>query len=190
MNSIRLKFTIRSLLLAVFFLAYILAGYCRGNDLLGRGFGFKYAIVASLLTVLILRALSQTPLPKLRLVLLLLFSIPVSLAFAFPTYVNPDFQHFVSKARIDRDARRELATLFASDPAYLDLGVSTTHSKIVSVEIYGSVQTKSDLDRLRSQVLSDCQFVESCSFHWRVHVRKKSRTYVGLKDEVVDTASG
>ena len=177
------------MLCSAFFVAYILAAYCRGNHLLGSEVGISYAVVATLITILILRALSQSPLPTFRLVFLALFAIPVSLAFAFPTYLNSDVQHFVNKQTTDRNARGELATLFASDSAFRNLGVSTTHLKVVNVEIHGTVPTKPDLDRLRSQVLDQCQFVDHCFVHWRIHVRDESKTYTGLDDEPFETAS-
>jgi hypothetical protein len=184
------QFTTASMLLAISFIAFILAAYCRGAYLLGQGAGLTYAVVASLITVLFCRTLYRSPLPKLRLVVLVLFTIPVSLAFAFPTYVNPDVQHFVNKETTDRNARRELATLFASDSAFRELGVSTTHLKVVNVEIYGAVPTKSDLERLRSTVLGQCKFVDHCFVHWRVHVRENSTTYTALGDDAFDAAPG
>lgn len=83
----------------------------------------------------------------------------------------------------------ELATLFANDSTFREIGVSTTHLKVVNVEIHGSVPTKSDLERLRSQVLGQCQFVDHCFVHWHVHVRENSTTYTGLGDEEFDVAT-
>lgn len=170
MSYPRFQFTTASLVLAIFFISFILAAYCRGDHLLGQSAGVTYAIVASLITMLFFRELSQSPLPKIRLLVLVLFTIPVSLAFAFPTYVNPDVQHFVNKETVDRRARRQLAMLFENDTAFRELGVSTTHLKVVCVEIHGTIPTESDLDRLRSQVLNHCQFVDHCFVHWRIHV--------------------
>jgi hypothetical protein len=190
MNTLRFQFTSASMLVAIFFIAFILAAYGRGAYLLGQGVGFTYAVVASLISVLFFRALSQSPLPKLRLVMLLLLTTSVSLAFAFPTYVNPDVQHFVDKEATDRNARRELATLFSNDSAFRELGVSTTHLKVVNVEIHGTVPSRSDLERLRSKVLGQCQFVDRGFVHWRVHVREDSTTYTGLDDEEFDATPG
>ena len=174
------------MLLAIFFIALILAAYGRGDYLLGRGAGIAYAFVALLITMLFYSTLSQSPLPKVRLVVLVLFAVPVALAFAFPTYVNPDVQYSVDKEATDRNARNELATLFAKDTAFRELGVSTIQLKVVNVEIHGVVPTRSDLDRLRSQVLSQCDFVEHCFVHWRIHVRENATTYTGFdKDAFV-----
>ena len=43
-----------------------------------------------------------------------MFAIPVSLAFAFPTLLNWDIQYSVSQQTTDRNARSELAVLFAA----------------------------------------------------------------------------
>ncbi|MBM4077864.1 MAG: hypothetical protein FJ267_19720, partial [Planctomycetes bacterium] len=149
MNNRRFQFTTASMLLAIFFIAFIIAAYCRGDYLLGQRAGFTYAVVASLITFLFYSALSQSPLPKSRLVVLVLFTVPVSLVFAFPTYIKPDLQYSVNKEARARNARRELASVFANDSAFRELGVSITHLKVVNVEIHGTVPTKSDLERLR-----------------------------------------
>ena len=170
------------MLIAVFFVAFILAAYCRGNYLLGQGVGITYSIVATMISILLFRTIFQSPLPRIRLIALVLFTIPVSLAFAFPAFVNPNVQHFVNKEALDRNARSELATLFDANPAFRDLGVTTTHLKVVNIEIHGAVSTKSELDQLRSQVLNQCQFAGHCFVHYRIHVRENSTTYTALGD--------
>lgn len=176
MRNGQLRFTTTTLLLTVFFIAYVLASFCRGNYLLGVGTGLAYAVVASLVAILFIRALSHSPPPKLRIYLLLVFALPISLAFAFPMVLNPGVQHFLDKQTVDRNARAELAKLFAQDQAYGDLGVVITHLKCVNVEIRGSVLSRRDLDCLRSQVLDQCEFADHCFIHWHIHVRDERKT--------------
>lgn len=167
------QFSTKSLLVGVFFVAYILAAYGRGNYLLGAG--IMYAIIAALIALLFLRTLLQSPLPKFRFAFLVLFATLVSLAFAFPMYLNPDVQYFVNDRATERNARNELAMVFAGDAAFRDLAVSTTRRKIVNVEIRGTVPTTSALNRLQSHLNERCQFMDDCLVHWEVEVRDKSR---------------
>lgn len=165
------------------FIALVLAAFSRGNYLLGTGVGITYAVVALMIILLITRAIRETPVPKLRLAFLVLFSIPVCLAFAFPTYINSDVQIFVDKQTDDRDARNELNAIFAEDPAFSNLSISTTHLKIVNVEIYGTVSNNTDLDRIQQLVYERCGFVEHCFIHWRIRVRSDSTMYVARNDD-------
>lgn len=190
MKNTRLRFTTSSLLIAVFFIAYILAAYCRGSYLLGVGVGVMYGIVATLITFLFYRALSQSPLLKLRIWLLAMFTFPISMAFAFPMHLNSDIQYSVDKQTTDRNARTELARIFAGDPAFTGLRVSTTHLKAVNVQIDGSVPTKADLCRLRFHVQNEGRCLDRCIVHWRIQVREESQIYTGLEDEDLTPAAG
>lgn len=170
-SASRFRFTTASMLLAISAASLVLAGYSRGNYLFGQGGGILYAIVGSLIVLLYYRALSRTPVPKVRVIALTLLAIPTSLAFTFPTYLNPVLQYGIDDHRIDRMARAELSKVFAEDPAFGNLSVSTKHLKIVNVEIRGTVPTDNDLDRLRTRVMEHCEFPKHCFIHWRVNVR-------------------
>lgn len=165
------------------FIAFLLAAFSRGNDLLGASADITYAVVALMIAALFARALRVTPVPRFRIAFLILFSIPVCVAFAFPTYINSDVQIFVDKQAEDRAARSELASVFAEDPAFSDLSISTTHLKIVNVEIYGTVPAKADRDSLQQLVFERCGFVENCFVHWRIRVRDDSTMYVARNDD-------
>jgi len=169
------QFTLTTLLLGVFLFSLVLAAFCRGDYLLGRGHGILFAICAALVSILVLRASCQSPLPKFRLMFLAALSIYMSLAFTFPSYLNSDLRHFVVTHAVDRQVRGELATLFASDPAFHDLRVSTVRFKILSVQIHGSVPSKTDLDRLRSLAFDQCQAIKKCYVEWDIHVRNESK---------------
>jgi hypothetical protein len=145
-----IRFSLSSVLLGIAFIAVILAAYCRGNYLLGMGVGITYAIVASLIVLLAVRALRQTPVPKMRIALLVLFAVPVGFALAFPAHINPDVQVFINKQTVDRNARSELTAIFATDPAFSDFGISTTHLKCINVEVHGSVPTKEGANSVRN----------------------------------------
>ena len=179
----RLRFSLLSLLIGMAFVALVLAAYSRGIYLLGTNAGIAYAAVALMIFGLFASAIKETPVPKYRLLLLTLFSIPVCFAFAFPTYINSDVQIFVDKQTEDRVARKELQVVFAEDPAFSDLSISTTHLKIVNVEIYGTVPNKTDLDRVQRRVFERCGFVEHCFVHWRIRVRNDSTVYVARNDD-------
>ena len=179
-----LRFSLSSLLIAMTFIAVVIAAFSRGNYLLGTGVGIIYAVVATMVLMMIAREFRETPLPKLRLVFLVLIAIPVCLAFAFPAYINSDIQIFVDKQADDRDARNELHAIFATDPGFSDLSISTTHLKIVNVEIYGTVPSKNDLDRIKKLVFERCTFTERCFLHWRLRVQNDSTTYVAQNDDV------
>ena len=165
------------------FIAFVLAAFSRGNHLLGTGAGITYAVVALMIMTLFARPVRTTPVPRFRIAILVLFSIPVCLAFAFPTHINSDLQNAVDKQTEDRVARSELHAIFSVDPAFSDLSISTAHSKIVNVEIYGTVPEKMDLDRLQQLVFERCGFVEHCCVRWRILVRNDSKTYVAWGDD-------
>jgi hypothetical protein len=146
--------------------------YARGNYLLGPRCGVTYAAVA--LGLLWLLAGSRTPAGKLSLVRIAWVTaraLPAAFVMAWPASINPDVQHFINKWAVDRAARAELATVFASDPAYRDLSVSTVHLKVVNVTVRGSLDTRRDLDRLRAQIIRDCPTVDRCVLHWDVTLR-------------------
>ena len=179
----RLRFSLLSVLLGMAFIAFVLAAFSRGNYLLGTSAGITYAVVALMIIAMFARAIRETPVRKLRLAFLILFSIPVCLAFAFPAYINSDVQIFVDKQTEGRVARNELHAVFAEDPAFSDLSISTAHLKIVNVEIFGTVPNRMDRDRLQQLVFDRCGFVEHCFVHWRIRVRNDSTMYIAMNDD-------
>ncbi len=178
-----LQFSPSSLLIGMAFIAFTLAAFSRGNYLLGTGAGVTYAVIALMIIMLFTRAMRESPVPNIRIAFLILFSVPVCLAFAFPTYINSNVQVFVDQQSEDRAARAELRAVFAEDPAFSDLSISTTHLKVVCVEISGTVPVKADLDRLQQLVFERCGFVDQCFVHWRIRVRNDSTMYVAESDE-------
>jgi hypothetical protein len=179
----RLRFSLLTLLIGMAFIAFLLAAFSRGNYLLSTGAGITYAVIALMIIVLFTRAMRETPVPKILIAYLILFSVPVCLAFAFPTYINSDVQIFVDRQSEDRVARAELHAVFAEDPAFSDLSISTTHLKVVNVEISGTVPSKADLDRLQQLVFERCGFVEHCFVQWRIRVGNDSMMYVARNDD-------
>jgi hypothetical protein len=139
--------------------------------------GIMYAVIATSIALLFVRRLSQTPLRRLHVCLLSAFAIPVSLALAFPVSLNSDNQYFVNKQTEDRNARRELTKLFATDPAFRDIRVTTSYLKLLDVGIHSSVPTKPDLERLRTRLAAECDFVQACYVHLHIYVLDESRTY-------------
>lgn len=175
-----IRFSTKTLLIAFFFVSYILAAYSRGAYLLDAG--ALYAFVAMLVTLLFVRALSKTPTPRWRFALLTVIAIPVSLAFAFPMYLNPGLQYFIEKEATDRVARAELATLLVDDPAFQELTVSTTQRKILCVEIDGAMPTREDLLRVRSRATTECESLRHCHVRWNVYVDDEQKVYTASGD--------
>lgn len=179
MTEPRFRFSTATMLVAVLLVCCILGAYSRGNFLFGQRGAIIYTVIASLIALLYLRALSRVPLPRVWLVVLTLLAFSVSLAFAFPAYLNPEVQYGIDDQRVDRLARAELAALLAEDPAFESLQVSTTHRKIVGVEIEGTVPTQDDLVRLRTSVMEGCEFPESCLVYWNIAVGEDGTTFTG-----------
>lgn len=176
------QFTIRSMLIVTCLIAFIMASYCRGDYLLGKGAGVMYAVVASLISLLLLRNLWKSPLPGRRLLVLCLFVIPVSTVFAFPTYFNPDLQIAVDAEKIERKLRMELGALFANDPAFEELEVAIEYRRGFSVEVSGAVANYAVLYRLQAAVFHQCEFLGYFVVNWRIDIRDKSTTYTGTTD--------
>lgn len=103
---------------------------------------------------------------------------------ADPAAVSPDLQVFIDKQATDRAVRRELAVVFATDPAYADLVVSTTHLKTVLVTVHGSVSSRPDWVRLRARLAAECPAVQQCGLHWDVRVRDTGDRLHGYDPEL------
>lgn len=179
-----LRFTMGSLLFVIFQIAFVCAAYTRGNFLFGARAGVGYAFVAILIDALVYIILFRSQISKIKLAILLLFVLPVTVHFAFPTLLDPDAKYFIADQAMDRNAQSELKKLFASDPAFAELAVSTTHRKVVWFDIHGSIQSQADLDRLRTRVLGVLPSVDPHFIHFEVHVREDSRTFAGSGEEV------
>jgi len=175
------------LLFATFGVVLIAIAFQRGNYLLGVWCGVAYVAIAVGLLGLLAGSFMLTAEPSLvRTAFVCALSLPVGFAMAYPASINSDVQVFIDKQATDRAARRELAAVFASDPACGDLSVSTTHLKVVNVTIHGSLHDRSDLDRLRDRIASQCHVVKDCPLHWDVLLRKTAQRIDGLDSELFD----
>lgn len=179
----RVRFSLMSLLVGVMVIAFVFAAYQRGSYLLGRSVGITYAAVALMIIALFARAIRETPVRKHRIAFLTLFLIPVCAAFAFPSQLNPEIQVDVDKQARARLAHNELYAVFADDPAFSDLSISTTHYKTVNVEVHGMVTSKADLGRVQQLVYERCEFVESCLVRWQVSVHDDSTMYIAQNED-------
>jgi hypothetical protein len=103
---------------------------------------------------------------------------------AYPTSISPAVQHYIDNVAIDRSARTELAALFASDDTFDDLSVWTRQLKVLNVTIHGSLNNRSDLDRLRERIGSECNVVRHCPVHWKVRLRTSAERIEGLDSEL------
>jgi hypothetical protein len=171
------RFSIKSMLVGVFLFSFILAAYSRGSQLLGTGVGLLYAFVACLLVYLILRSLIQIPLPKIQLAILAIVVLLISAVFAFPHLVNPDLGYVIDTHRAELTAHRELSRLLASDQAFAGLQVTTTYRKGLWVGVQGSVGTDQDLDKLRTRVRDECEFLSNCYVTWDIQILSTGAHY-------------
>lgn len=173
------------LLVAAAGIALVAIAFLRGNYLLGLDCGVAYAAVTFGLLWLFAGPFYLTGRPSpARMLSVAIVSLALAFVMAYPASVNPDLQHFIDKRTTDRAARKELAAVFASDPAYGNLSVSTVHFKDVNVTIQGSLPDQSTLDRLRSRIAEECSFVNHCTLHWDVTFRDTAKRIEGLDNEL------
>jgi len=170
---------------ATFGAALILTAFLRGNYLLGLGCGAAYVAITVGILWLLARTLLLTKKPSIaRATLVAALSIPVGFAMAYPASINPDVQIGIDRQATDREARKELAAVFGSDPAFTDLSISTMLLKVVNVTIHGSMNTRSGLDRLRDRIASECAAVHRCILHWDVALRDPAQRLDGLDSDL------
>jgi hypothetical protein len=159
--------------------------FLRGDHLLGFEYGVTYAFIAVGLLWFLARALVLPERPSLvGAAAVVVFALPVGFVMAFPASVNPDVQRFINKQADDRAARQELAAVFASDTAFRDLSVSTTHLKIVNVTVRGPLPGRPDLDRLRARIAGECRVLKRCPLHWDVTLRDSGQRVEGLDSDL------
>jgi hypothetical protein len=181
---------IARLLFAVFGASAVLAAFLRGNYLLGLECGAMYAVASVALLWLLARA--RTPAGKVstaRAAFVTALILPVGYVMAFPASINPDMQVFIDKQATDRQARAELTAVFASDPAYRDLSMSSVHLKVVNITIRGSLGARSELDRLRLRLATECPTVGNCPLHWAVTLRDTGQKVDGLDRDLFQEAA-
>jgi len=110
----------------------------------------------------------------------MLFAIVVAFAMGFPASLNQQLQWRIEDQATERRVRAELASVFAVDPAFADLSMSAVHQKTVCITVHGSVSTRADFERLRSNVTSACPTLDKCALHWDVSLRDTSERVNGI----------
>jgi hypothetical protein len=184
MNRSAVRLTARLVFLALGAVLCTVA-FRRGNHLLGPETGVAYLAVTAGVLWILARSFLLTERPSLvRAAVIAALSVPVGFAMGFPASINPDVQVFINKQATDRAARAELAAVFASDPAFGGLSISTTHLKVVNVTIHGTLKNHPDLSRLRDRIESKCHVVKLCPLHWDVTLREPGQRIVGLDSEL------
>lgn len=119
------------ILLAAFGLGLAAVAFLRGSSLFGITGGALYTAISAALLWLFVRSLvSGGKISYVRTAGVAAFSVAVGWVMAFPAKINPDVRHVIEKQATDRAARAELAAVFASDPAFKELSVSTAHPKV------------------------------------------------------------
>ncbi len=180
---------IARLAFAVVSIALVAAAYLRGNYLLGLACGIAYAFVTSALIWLFIQSFTRKGrVSWIQAIAILILSVPVGFAMAFPAAINSDVQHGIDDQATDRKVRAELKRVFASDAAFAKLSLSTVHLKVVNVTIRGPLRTRSDLERLRSRISSECPTLELCPLHWDVELRDSGEGVDGLDRELFSSA--
>jgi len=179
----KLQFGTKTMLGAVFIVGTMLTAYSRGHYLLGWQVGAFYSLFTFLLLTQGTRYFFQSPLPKLRIAILAITCIPLACVMAFPSYFVPNAGYLINDHRTDQDGRTELAAVFASDPAFKQIQVTTFRTRIVGFKISGKIPTKNDLKRLRT-LIHDCENTNYVS--WNIYVIDESKTYNELKDSDFD----
>lgn len=164
-----------SFLAKVASVALCVAAFLRGNYLLGPSCGVTYAAISVGLLWLLVG--SRTPVRGAAVAVL---SLAAGGMMAFPASINPSMQYFIDKQAADRVARTELAAVFGSDPAFRELSTSSVQLKVVNVTIRGSLDTRSDLNRLRSRIAAECPTLGGCFLHWDLIFRDSGQRLSGL----------
>ncbi len=157
------------LVCAALALAAIVIAFFRGNYLLGVEYGIAYVFVTAGLIWLFLSTCKRNGrISIVRLACVTLFAIPVGYALAFPASINRDVQIFIDKEATDRQARAELARVFASNVAYGDLSVSSNHLKVINITVRGQLETREELAQLQSRTEAECPTASGCVLHWEI----------------------
>ncbi|QDU45177.1 hypothetical protein Mal52_36670 [Symmachiella dynata] len=157
-------------------LAFALAGvalisvaFLRGNYLLGLGCGIAYVFVTTAAIWLFAQSLARKQrASRICAITIAILSVPIGLVMAFPAAINSDIQYFIDSQATDRTVRAELKQVFASDPVFSNLSLSTRHLKALNVTISGTLPTRNDLERLRNRILTECPTLKRCALHWNL----------------------
>ncbi len=159
----------------------VVAAFLRGNYLFGPGCGVVYSVISlALLGFLSRSRVLSGRLSATRTVLVTLVAISVGYVMAFPASLNPDVQVFIDKQATDRRTRAELAAVFASDPAYHELSVSSVQLKVVNITVSGPLGSRFDLERLRPRLAGECPAMGECLLHWDVVLLDTGERVSGL----------
>lgn len=170
-------------LFPAFGVVVVIITFLWGDYLLGLDCGMVYAAIA--LALLCLVARSRTPAghwSPVQLGIITALSVTVGYAMAYPASFAPSLQGFIYQQATDRAVRSELAMVFASDPAYRDFSVSSKRSKLLSVTIRGSLETRAGFNRLRSRVVGECPALRECFLTWDATFRDSGQR-VNLQDQ-------
>ncbi len=158
---------------------FTIAAFARGNYLLGQVAGIAYALVAFGISIFITSELSQRATAPGHRTFCITATVLVSLALSFPAFISSDIQISLEQHAVDRAARTELNLLFASDPRFADLHVSTNQLKVINVTISGSVENSEAFDLLHSRLLDRAEHFSDCILHWSILDRSSSASIDG-----------
>jgi hypothetical protein len=166
--------------------AAVAVAFLWGDYLLGFVVGILYAALTGALLGLFARSLLLTEKPSLvGAVVAIALSLPLAVLMARPTAAIPDLNHFIAQQADGRAASKELAAVFASDPAYGRLSVSTAWGgKVADVTVRGRLNDHPDLVRLRSRIFGECPMLENCYLSWDITLREPAQRVKGYDYEL------
>ncbi len=169
--------------------ALVVLAFLRGNYLLGLRYGVACAaIVVAILWLLARSRTARGSVAFVRAGFVLACAVPLGYAIAFPASLNSDVQVFIDDQATNRMVRHELAAVFACDPAYRELSVSSVRLKSVIFTVHGSLGTRADLERLRHRIAQECQTVRLGFLRWDVYLRDTREKVSGLDEDLFEDA--
>lgn len=156
--------------------ALVVLAFLRGNFLFGFECGVFYAMFFGGLVWFFIRSLAFAKKRSVvRALAILVLSVPIGYVLAYPASINPDVEFVIADQADDRAARAELKKVFATDPAFAHLSISTVHLKKINITISGSLPSLVDLERLSERIAQECPTVQRCLIHWNVTLRDTKR---------------
>lgn len=162
-------------------LVLISAAFLRGSFLLGVEYGIICVLITIGLLWLFLRTFKRGEKASLvRVVAIVIFSVPIGFAMAFPASIDSDVQFSIDQQTTDRAARAELTRVFSNDPAFAGLSISIEHLKVVNVTISGELPRHADLERLRGRIANECPTLLHCTLQWSVTLHDTQQKFDGL----------
>jgi hypothetical protein len=173
----------RNLICSATIFAVVVASAVRGYYLLGTTVAIVFGLMAAAVLFVVWRIFS-TPrrFQHIQKTIILIFSALVFSIISVPQYFNANLNYFIENQRIERLTQAQLKTVFESDPKFSKLHFSCAFTKCIVVQVYGQINSQSDLRDLRSRVFETCPNVSSRWLFWHLTIKDANMTYDGKCD--------